>query len=317
MSPDKNMNVHTYNFPPEKDNEVPKIMYKPKISLVFFIFIYLIISPHLTYAAKNASTPPGKMSYEDRIQFVQTLLEKSSATKQIDSSGNPDAIAHRQKAMDHFENAKQKYATGDIDAANNELIESTKIMFEAVRLAKKDDITYEKKKRDYQNRLDSINALMEAHDRVTQEKGKHSDGIELRQIVAEKVKKANSLLNNNKIDEARSILDEAYVAAKIAINTLRGGDTLVRTLHFETKEEEYHYEIDRNDTHKMLLQIMEKKTGSKTDMKTSFLDKAEQLRKEAEQKALKSDYETAIQLLEESTKNLVRALRSSGIYIPG
>jgi hypothetical protein len=33
--------------------------------------------------------------------------------------------------------------------------------------------------------------------------------------------------------------------------------------------------------------------------------------------ATKKDYEAGIQLLEESTKELVRAIRGAGVYIPG
>jgi len=292
-----------------------------KVSKNINIFLFIIINTIICHQVMAESAkPPGKIAYEDRIQFVKTLIEKSSATKQIDSSGNAEALAHRDVASAHFEKAQQAFAAGEVDTANNELLEATKIMFEAVRMAKKEEFTDDKKKRDYADRLDSINALMEAHHRVTEEKGKQSDGKELKEIVAEKVKTANLLFKEGKLGEARSVLDEAYVAAKIAINTIRGGDTLVRSLHFETKEQEYHYEIDRNDTHKMLLLILNKKNdgaGSMSEMTQTFLDKAAALRAEAEKQATAGNHEAAIHTLEESTKNLVRALRGSGIFIPG
>ena len=37
---------------------------------------------------------------------------------------------------------------------------------------------------------------------------------------------------------------------------MRSGDTLVRSLNFASKEEEYRYEIDRNDTHQMLIKVL-------------------------------------------------------------
>ena len=52
-------------------------------------------------------------------------------------------------------------------------------------------------------------------------------------------------------------------------------------------------------------------------MTKSFLDKAAELRKQAEQQASAGDHEAAIKSLEDSTKNLVRAMRGSGVYIPG
>ncbi len=268
----------------------------------------------------EAAKPPGKITYEDRVQFVETLIYKSSAAKQIDSSANPEAIAHRDLAKSHFEKAKNAHAAGNSELANEELVKASKTMFEAVRMAEKETFTAHKKKKDYQDRLDSVNALMEAHDRVSDEKGQQADGKELRTIVREKIQTANTHMQNEEYDLARSALDEAYVAAKISINSLRGGDTLVRSLNFETKEDEYHYEIDRNDTHKMLLKILSKdgeggpKPGS---MASEFMEEAEKLRNQAEKEASEGKHEQAIKTLEESTKNLVRALRGSGIYIPG
>ncbi len=288
--------------------------------IICLSLIFILGSPAWSLVYAEPVKPPGEISYKDRLKSVETLLEKSSATKQIDASGNADAIAHRELAKAHYEKAKLAYEAGDPDRANKELIEATKIMFEAVKMAEKNEITDVKKKRDYKDRLDSINALMEAHERVADEKGRHADGKELKDIVAEKIRNANKLLDEGKLDEARSVLDEAYVAAKIAINSLRGGDTLVRTLNFESKEEEYRYEIDRNDTHKMLFKILNKnddQSASPNKMTQALLDNAEELRKTAEKQASEGDYEAAIKSLEESTKNLVRALRGSGIYIPG
>lgn len=294
-----------------------------KTSAIINLFVLIMISTFISpqALAENPTwekvKPNADTTYKKRVQNVETLLEKSSATKQIDSSGSTEARAQRDVAKSHFEKAQQAYAAGDLDAANNELTESTKIMFEAVRLAKREEFTEEKKKHDYQDRLDSINALMKAHERVSEEKGKQAEGKQLKQIVADKIKTADLLLKEGDLDKARSVLDEAYVTTKMAISGLRGGDTLVRTLHFETKEEEYLYEIDRNDTHKMLLQILSKDNGKTGKMTKSFLDKAAELRKQAEQQASAGDHEAAIKTLEVSTKNLVRAMRGSGVYIPG
>ena len=290
-----------------------------RVCLDLFLFIVINFLVCQSVMAEEVKAP-GEIAYEDRIQYVKTLLEKSSASRQIDESGNQEALQRREQARLLLQQAQQEHAAADNAAANKKLIEATKVMFEAVRLAGQKEITSEKKQRDYQDRLDSINALMEANDRVSDEKGKQAEGIELEQLVRDKVSRANALLKSGQEDEARQVLDEAYIAAKIAINTLRSGDTLVRSLHFETKEEEYNYEIDRNDTHKMLIKILskDKKTSGGMDkMVQNFMNKAVELRQEAEKQAGSGDYEAAIKTLEESTKNLVRALRSSGIYIPG
>ena len=49
----------------------------------------------------------------------------------------------------------------------------------------------------------------------------------------------------------------------------------------------------------------------------TFINKAVALREDAESAAGQKKYEEAIELLEESTKELIRAIRSAGVYIPG
>ena len=117
------------------------------------------------------------------------------------------------------------------------------------------------------------------------------------------------------------MLDEAYVAAKVAIEHLRGGETLVRSLDFASSEEEYHYEVDRNDTHRMLVDVLLKEkmrtNGGIETMVNKFMKRADELRVRADSQASDGEYENAVTTLEQSTKEIVRAIRSAGIYIPG
>ena len=97
---------------------------------------------------------------------------------------------------------------------------------------------------------------------------------------------------------------------------MRSGDTLVRSLDFATKEEEYRYELDRNDTHQMLVRVL-LEGKPRTPGQQTFIDKALQLRGEADAAAVGRDHTAAVKLLEESTRELIRAIRSAGVFIPG
>ncbi len=254
----------------------------------------------------------------DRSKFVEKLLYESSASQHIDASSNPEAKARRERARELYQQAVAAKQSGDTQASEKLFTEATKTMFEAARLAEQ-NVVIEKKRSDYDSRLESINALLAAHDRIRQEKGL-GDGAELRAEVDKHLTRAKELYDRDQIAEARAALDEAYVAAKVAIEGLRGGDTLVRTLNFASKEEEYRYELDRNDTHKLLIEVLAKEKLESSGMGAmvqKFIDKANALRSEAESMASQGDFEGAIKTLEESTKNLVRAIRGAGIYIPG
>ncbi|MEN8205572.1 MAG: hypothetical protein ABFS24_06125 [Pseudomonadota bacterium] len=257
-----------------------------------------------------------------RIQSVEKLVETSSAARKIEASSNSRAIAAREEARGLLSRARQAIASGDQEAADKLLNQATKTMFEAVRELEQDQSLVDKDYQDFDARLESITALCDAYDRIRQEKdlGPAEDS-ELYSIVQKKRDAAKSLKNEGKVDEGRKLLDEAYVAAKVAIEQLRGGDTLVRSLNFESSEEEYLYEIDRNDTHRMLVTVLlreKMKADSGVETRVGvFMNKADDLRARAEKQAASGDHEAAVHTLEESTKEIVKAIRSAGIYIPG
>lgn len=258
----------------------------------------------------------------NRIQSVEKLVEKSSAANRILSSGNQSAIGLRSDAQNHLAGARRAMDAGSQDEADRLLNLATSTMFEAVRVLEQDQDLVDKQQRDFDERLDSVTALCEAYDRISQEKGLGpASKSELHQIVHSKLGSARALRSEGRIDEGRTLLDEAYVAAKVGIEHLRGGDTLIRSLDFKSSEEEYHYEIDRNDTHRMLVQVLLKeKMGADSGLESrvgKFMDDADKLRSRAETEADSGDYEQAVRTLEDSTREIVKAIRSAGIYIPG
>ena len=254
-----------------------------------------------------------------RIEYVNKLINSSSAAKRVEESGNSSAISIRDKAREYYQQAIDAITAGN-DAKATEMLDlASKTMFEAVRHTGTPELIVDKQKIDFENRLQSIQVLMTARHRIRQEKGV-SDDDELQGKIESVLAKAGKFYDRQDYVKAKTLIDDAYLQVKAEIEELRGGDTLVRSLNFASKEEEYHYEIDRNDTHKMLFNVLlqEKKPSQATiDMAQKFIEKASILRTRAEKQALRGDYGAAVETLEESTKNVVRAIRGAGIYIPG
>ncbi|MEW8247235.1 MAG: hypothetical protein AB2768_14500, partial [Candidatus Thiodiazotropha endolucinida] len=123
-----------------------------------------------------------------------------------------------------------------------------------------------------------------------------------------------------KIKEAQIQLDIAYETVKQEVEKLRSGDTLIRSLVFASNEEEYAYELDRNETHfmlvKLLLEDRDINAGTQSAV-DEYLAEARRLRKLADKASEDGDFEEGIKKLEESTKQIVRAIRRAGVYIPG
>jgi hypothetical protein len=259
---------------------------------------------------------------ESRLQSVEKLLETSSAAQQIKGSDNQAAKDKHEQAVQLFEKAKLAQGKGDEQQASDLLKQATKTMFEATRMIKKDESFMAKDVRDFDEMKASVEALCTAYENIAKEKGiDKATENELHAFVYKRVDQAEAMKKENRVKEGRKMLDEAYVAAKVAIEHLRGGETLVRSLNFASSEEEYHYEVDRNDTHRMLVDVLLKEK-MKTNwgieaMVNKFMESADKLRARADEQASDGEYENAIGTMEESTKEIVRAIRSAGIYIPG
>lgn len=255
---------------------------------------------------------------EARLAAVLVLIEKSTAARQIESSGDTRALTQRAQARALHRKAQEAFDRGDLDSASRLLPEASMAMFEAVRLAAPEQVQNEKARSDFESRLESVRSLLAAQKRITAEKPNTPGAREATATVEKRIAEARALADANRIGEARARLDEAYLVAKASISAMRSGDTLVRSLKFETKEDEYKYELDRNDTHRMLIRLLvENKRSSADPLVVAATDKAGGLRSQSDAAAAKGDFIRAIQLLEESTAELVRAIRSAGVFIPG
>jgi hypothetical protein len=267
--------------------------------------------------AQAPQAEPTKESVARRLESVRTLIEKSSAAKQVEGSGTAEANQKREQARALLKQANDAYEAGDYRKANSLLDEAAKQMIGGVRGSEPAAVVEDKKRRDFDNRLESVKALEEALKRINQEKKSGAKGDEIVSKVDSRVKEAVQLRDTGQIDKGRVRLDQAYYMAKVAVQNLREGDTLVRELTFSSKEEEYKYELDRNDTHRMLITVLVEQKGSAGSSTQEQVAKAEKIRKDAEGMAGKGDYDAAIKKLDESTRELIKAIRAGGVFIPG
>ncbi len=292
-----------------------------------------------TTPASPASAPPAPRSAQPhdpvmlarRLQSIGILIERSSAAQQIDRSGDAAARERRDNARLIHREAGQALDAGEVERAARLLDDAAREMMSGVRLAKPEQVAGEKARRDFDARLDSTRALLAAQQRITDEKAASAPSASSRPITREardatreierRLAEAQALARQGRIDEARPLLDRAYLTARVSIESLRRGDTLVRSLNFASAREEYDYEIDRNDTHKMLITVLladrKDAQGGMPPVMQPFVDRAAVLRGEAEAQAKAGDHAAAVRTLENATRELVRAIRAGGVYIPG
>lgn len=269
---------------------------------------------HAQQTAADAAVDRARL--ELRLTAVEKLLEESSAARQVETSGGADARQKREQARGIYREARAAFEAGQYARASELLLEAGVHMFEAVRVAAPEEVTAPKARHDFDARLDSVNALHAAFRRVADEKPGAVGVAETSRDIEDLIREAQQLSGAGKPEAGRAALDRAYLLAKAAVSSLRSGDTLVRSLHFATREEEFRYEVDRNDTHQMLIKVL-LEGKARTAAQQSLMNKALQLRAQADAAAAGADHAAAVKLLEESTRELIRVIRSAGVFIPG
>jgi hypothetical protein len=265
-------------------------------------------------ASTLAAAAPDAAQVERRLQSVETLIERSSAARQIEASAVPAALERREKAREAHRSAVQAMRANDIDAAAVALTKASAYMVEGARLAAPEQVTAGKSRSDYESRLESARALLGAQKRIAAEKNVPS-GRETSAAIERAIAEAEAASKAGDVIAAAAGAERAYLLARAAIGSMRGGDTLVRTLSFSSPEEEYAYELDRNETHRMLLTLLV--DGAKGDSAAPARARSAELRSQAEGAARTRDFAAAVKLLDDSTRELVRAIRAAGVYIPG
>ncbi len=285
------------------------------IGLAMFWFAAAALAETKTPAF--SSTPAAVKS---RLDNVRRLVSTSSGAQRIADGNNASAKSGQATARAHLDKAEAAYEAGDMATAQRELQLATEAMFGAIREMGTGKAGIEKKHREFDSKAESVDTLLNAVERVAKEKGGLKK-VEARAAeIRQKAARAQRLERSGKADPARDMLDAAYEEAKVELEKLREGETLVRSLNFASAEEEYHYELDRNDTHQMLLKVLledkAKQAGAKK-MIDGFVDKSSEFRAKAEREAAGGNHKSAVKNLEEATRYLQRAIRSAGVYIPG
>ena len=251
---------------------------------------------------------------------MSKLLNDSSGARQVINSSNSEAKQKRQKALKLYQQASEKLNNGANDDATELLNQSAKLMFEAIKMSTPISMTENKNIINYGQRKESVIALRDAFNRISDENHEEDSKLKVNRQVEQLITQADELLNKGKNAKARTEIDKAYHLLKVSIESIRSGQTLVRSLQFETKEQEYLYEVDRNDTHSMLISLLVDEKVNTDNVKKKVIKLVEDariLRRQADAYAADDAYDIAIELLEQSTKQLVRAIRSAGVYIPG
>lgn len=281
-----------------------------------------IVAPEPVSAQQDARVTANKSIVDQKKLLVENLAFRSVAAKTIAESGDSEAIEALKKAKSLIEEAKAAGDGGQYKEADDKLNEALKLINDQSRRLTLNTVGSERDKVLFERRRHAVETFLKAYERVSSDPKADSSEMpkEHTTWIAEKLAEADALAAKGTYDKAQEPLEAAYERTRGLIRTMRAGQTLTRSLNFATAEEEYRYELKRNDSHFALLEfaIVEKNpSGSIIERINQSRDDAHKVRDEAEAKAKDGDFPNAITQLNSSTKILLQAIRMSGIYVPG
>ena len=282
-----------------------------------------LLSAFLLLAAAGAGAqervPADLGTVRQKAQYVENLVTSSVSVARIEQQGDAAARDKLAEARALVEEAKRELDAGAADAANAKLDQALTMVNTEIRRLSGDEVVQAHDREVYERRLAAVRAFLGAYARVAEEGASRAAAAQaetLRTLIA----KAEGEAAQQDYAKAIATLDAAYRQARGEIREMRQGQTLTRSLDFETVEEAYDYELGRNASHFLLLQYaQQEKTpqGSVVQRIEGNRQQAEKLRAEAERKAAAGEHAEAIGLLNESTDLLLKAIRMSGLFVPG
>lgn len=163
----------------------------------------------------------------------------------------------------------------------------------------------------------SVMALEEAYRAIRQEVGDSEPdrGPEIARLAGSATRDRDA----GRLDPAMRQMKQAYVLLQAEINRLRGGQTLVRELRFASEREEYEYEVDRHDSHLLLVELLlvqPRQDPAQAAIIRAAVDDSMRMHWIAHKHAAAGEYRHAVIWLEQASDALAALIRSYGHDIP-
>jgi hypothetical protein len=253
---------------------------------------------------------------EQKTRLVERLLNSPKAREGA-QSGAAEARSHYEQARTRLEAAREAAAAQDYDRAGEALDDALRALTAASARASAGGSALAESARRAENealreqvRLYQGALVSALRSRDRPDEAKEAERVDALLVAAENATAAG------RHDVAAKQLAEAYAAVAAALARTRAGETVVLSIKFDRPEDEYAYEINRYDSHRMLIELALAQSGAGSEARALVgrrVDESRRLRTQAESEAARRDHAVAIKTMEEAISHLVRALRALGV----
>jgi len=265
--------------------------------------------------------PEAKSETERLLSQKALMLEAYLGSKKVADAllaGEPRNVEVVERARAELAEGAKSLEKGDLKRAEQSLNAGLRLVSSLAlqQGARAEDPT--KEKNEFNARRRQINSFIQAL-----EAG--SDAASLspwtgRLAVARKgLEQADALYNQQKYAGANAQLVSIYEDVVVIVSEARRNQSIIYRLNFKTPIDEYAYELERNKSYELLVDIAISEKQNPDKALRPYIQKlvgqSRELRDQARVQAEGGDHVSAIKTLENATGYLVQALRSAGVTV--
>lgn len=255
-------------------------------------------------------------SVYSRLKFFTWMMNESPTVNRIADSNDADARQQVESLRELLQQAKQQYDDGRYLQSEENIAEGIRKMSKlSVRIKDMTRVEHARKKI-YHELKQHVETFSEVFMRVAEEKNdKNISSMLDQEKLTQVLENAEKHYHDGEYAMANHVMKQAADMVERAVSNARDKDVLVHELNFETPQDEYAYEIKRNESYLLLIDVMQSKTlmsdASVKYMSRAVSDNAIYV-DNAKRYASDGDYESAINELEKGVDRLSRAISMAG-----
>lgn len=285
-----------------------------KYSIIFYLYINTVIAQTLIMQDfQSLDFGEENKQLSQKFKMAYYLLSHPPIIQRIESSENREALSLMKTAQSNYQLAVDKVRQQNWLEANAIIDYVLRDVTTLSQLLSKKSISQNL----YNENLKRVEAFI-----LPEWSELSPDDHELLNKISERI---NSLLDQAKkhaeaqeYDQASSILHRVYNLKTKLLQKLKHESTVVYGLRFDTPEEEYDYMLKRNQHFLDLVEkVLNENTFHEQTLKLIdvYLERSKAATKDARIREESDQHETAIQILDQSIRDLSSALIIMGIRI--
>lgn len=248
-----------------------------------------------------------------KLDYAKTVVFESSSARRIEESDNTDARERLSLAQEKYRRARAAQEAQDFAQAEEFVNEALRLVTSASQMLPNTNEQAAKDKSRFNELLTQLETYSTWHQNSSLV-NTHPDDDQKQ--IQDQTAKAKELANSGDYTKANELLSNLLGAVVMKTNSSLKDKTSTYDLNFSSPEEEYSYELARNEEFLRLIPIAIAQKQPSEGMKSlmeKFIEKSSKLRLEAERQLEQQQTEAAIESMQKSTEELSRAIKLSGV----